>query len=110
MHNFAKKLKLKIHGIIENMSYFTPPDMPDKKYHIFGQGGGKTVAKENEINFLGEVPLDIRMREGNDSGKPIVFENNAQAGVFKNITSQLVTEVRRLNYSKLELVETQISI
>ncbi|OGU18100.1 MAG: hypothetical protein A2X61_02925 [Ignavibacteria bacterium GWB2_35_12] len=105
-----RRVNVDILGIIENMSYFTPPDMPDKKYHIFGQGGGKTVAKENEINFLGEVPLDIRMREGNDSGKPIVFENNAQAGVFKNITSQLVTEVRRLNYSKLELVETQISI
>ncbi|MBI5325089.1 MAG: Mrp/NBP35 family ATP-binding protein [Ignavibacteriae bacterium] len=105
-----QRVNVDILGIIENMSYFVPPDMPDKKYHIFGQGGGKTVAKENSIKLLGEVPLDIRMREGNDSGKPIVFENNAQAGVFKNIAATIVSEVRKLNYSKMESVETQISI
>jgi ATP-binding protein involved in chromosome partitioning len=105
-----KRVNVDILGIIENMSYFTPSDMPDKKYHIFGEGGGRTVAKENEIPFLGEVPLDIRMREGNDSGKPVVFENNAQAGIFKNIASALASEVRRKNYSLSESGSVQISI
>jgi ATP-binding protein involved in chromosome partitioning len=105
-----KRVNVDILGIVENMSYFIPPDMPDKKYHIFGQGGGQSIAEDSNINFLGEIPLDIRMREGNDNGKPIVFENNAQAGVFKSVASKLVTEVRRLNYSKLESVETKISL
>ncbi len=105
-----KRVNVDILGIIENMSYFTPPELPDKKYNIFGEGGGKTVAKENDIPFLGEVPLDIRMREGNDSGHPVVFENNAQAGIFKNIALSLVSEIRKKNHSYNEAGSMEISI
>ncbi|MCZ6782620.1 MAG: P-loop NTPase, partial [Proteobacteria bacterium] len=59
-------------GIIENMSYFVPPDLPDRKYYIFGQGGGKRIAEELGVDFLGEVPIDPRVAEGGDRGQPII--------------------------------------
>ena len=61
-------------GILENMSYFTPPDLPDRKYHIFGEGGGQRTAGELGVPFLGEIPIDPRIVEGGDSGVPIVVQ------------------------------------
>jgi ATP-binding protein involved in chromosome partitioning len=66
------KVDVPVLGIIENMSYFTPPDLPDRKYYIFGQGGGKRIAKELGVDFLGELPIDPRVVENGDLGRPIV--------------------------------------
>lgn len=63
-------------GIVENMSYFIPPDMPDKKYHIFGQSGAKTLAEGMGLPFLGEVPLVQSIRESGDVGRPAVLQDN----------------------------------
>jgi ATP-binding protein involved in chromosome partitioning len=68
-----EKVSVPVLGIIENMSYFTPPDLPDRKYYIFGKGGGERTAKELGVDFLGEVPIDARVVEGGDIGKPIVL-------------------------------------
>ncbi len=107
-----RKVNVDILGIVENMAYFTPDDMPDKKYYIFGRDGGKNVAKENDIPFLGEVPLNINMREANDGGKPIVFsdESSLQTKTLKEVTARMVSEVRKVNYKKLEAGNVQISI
>ena len=67
-----EKVDVPVLGIIENMSYFVPPDLPDRKYYIFGEGGGKRVAEELGVAFLGEVPMDTRVVEGGDVGRPIV--------------------------------------
>jgi ATP-binding protein involved in chromosome partitioning len=67
-----EKVSVPVLGIVENMSYFVPPDLPDRKYWIFGKGGGARVAKELGVDFLGEVPIDARVVEGGDIGKPIL--------------------------------------
>ena len=67
-----EKVSVPVLGIIENMSYFTPPDLPDRRYYLFGQGGGRRTAEELGVDFLGEVPIDPRVVEGGDAGKPIV--------------------------------------
>jgi ATP-binding protein involved in chromosome partitioning len=107
-----RRVNVDILGIIENMSYFVPPDMPDKKYYIFGKGGGKSVAEENNINFLGEVPLDINMREANDGGKPIILRDDAghQGEVIKHIVSNLITEIRKHNYGLISSPSLKIEI
>jgi ATP-binding protein involved in chromosome partitioning len=107
-----RKVDVDILGIIENMSYFTPPDMPDKKYYIFGEGGGKKIASENSICFLGEVPLNIKMREGNDGGKPVVLDDSSgeQGEILKKITSDMVRELRIHNYNSLKTQEVKINI
>jgi len=67
-----QQLGVSVLGIVENMSYFVPPDMPEKKYDIFGSGGGERTAQELGVPLLGGVPLEMPVREGGDSGIPIV--------------------------------------
>jgi ATP-binding protein involved in chromosome partitioning len=69
-----QKVQVPVLGILENMSYFTPPDLPDRKYYLFGEGGGRRTAEELEVPFLGEVPIDPRIVEGGDAGTPIVLQ------------------------------------
>ncbi|MEM9265021.1 MAG: Mrp/NBP35 family ATP-binding protein [Cyanobacteria bacterium P01_F01_bin.13] len=68
-----QQLNVRVLGIVENMSYFVPPDMPDKSYDIFGSGGGEKAAKALGVPLLGCVPLEMPVREGGDAGKPIVL-------------------------------------
>jgi len=106
------RVDVDILGVIENMSYFVPPDMPGKKYYIFGEGGGKKIARENKVMFLGEVPLNIQMRENNDGGKPIVLadEENPQSKILMEITAKIISEIRKLNYKKSIDSNLEISI
>ena len=67
-----KKVHVPVLGIVENMAYFVPPDMPDKKYYLFGKHGARDLAERMGINFLGEIPLEQSVRESGDSGQPIV--------------------------------------
>ena len=69
----ARKLKLSVRGVIENMSWFTGDDM--KRYEIFGTGGGARLAQELGIALLGQIPLDTKLREGGDVGEPIVVHD-----------------------------------
>jgi ATP-binding protein involved in chromosome partitioning len=67
-----QQLNVPVLGIVENMSYFVPPDLPDRQYDIFGSGGGKKTAEELEVPLLGCVPLEMPVRDGGDTGVPIV--------------------------------------
>ncbi|MEL6489082.1 MAG: Mrp/NBP35 family ATP-binding protein [Cyanobacteria bacterium J06634_6] len=68
-----EQLNVPILGLVENMSYFIPPDAPDKQYAIFGTGGGEKAAEELGVPLLGKVPLEMPVREGGDVGMPIVL-------------------------------------
>jgi ATPases involved in chromosome partitioning len=95
-------------GIVENMSYFVPPDMPEKRYNIFGEGGGQRLADEFEIPFLGEVPLGLEVREAGDSGTPVVIANSdsPQAKAFRAVAEQVARQVS-IEAMKPELVVLQ---
>ncbi|HEV9036324.1 MAG TPA: Mrp/NBP35 family ATP-binding protein [Puia sp.] len=71
------QLKAPIIGLVENMSYFTPAELPDHKYYIFGKEGGKRLAEEYDIPFLGQIPLVQSIREGGDAGIPIMMSDDA---------------------------------
>jgi ATP-binding protein involved in chromosome partitioning len=70
------QLKVPIIGLVENMSYFTPAELPDHKYYIFGKEGGKRLAAEYDIPFLGQIPLVQSIREGGDEGIPIMMSDD----------------------------------
>lgn len=70
-----QQLGVNVLGIVENMSYFIPPDRPDCSYDLFGSGGGEKTSQELQIPLLGCIPLEISLREGGDRGIPIVVEN-----------------------------------
>jgi ATP-binding protein involved in chromosome partitioning len=70
------QMNVPIIGLVENMSYFTPAELPDHKYFIFGKGGGKRLADEYELPFLGEIPLVQSIREGGDEGIPLMMSDD----------------------------------
>src|SRR5690606_27195829 len=69
-------VKVPILGIVENMAYFTPAELPNNKYYIFGKDGGKRLAEENNIPFLGEIPLVKSIADAGDNGFPIVLDQD----------------------------------
>ncbi|GAB5464719.1 MAG: Mrp/NBP35 family ATP-binding protein [Candidatus Kapaibacteriales bacterium] len=94
-----RKVNVDVFGIVENMSWFTPPGS-EEKYHIFGKGGGQSVADEMDTELLGQVPLDIEMREMGDGGMPIVIkdQNHSQSKRFIDIADRLAGKVRAANH------------
>ena len=90
-----EQLKINILGIVENMSYFIPPDLPNHSYDIFGSGGGIKASEELQIPLLGLVPLEISLREGGDKGVPILISHpqSASARALKLIAQQIAGKV-----------------
>ena len=81
-------------GIIENMAYFTPEELPDNKYYIFGKEGAKNLAEDLEVPFLGEVPIVQSIREAGDFGRPAAMQTGSVIeSVFEEITRKVVREV-----------------
>lgn len=105
------QINVPILGIVENMAYFTPEELPDNKYHIFGKDGGRNFAEKNDVPFLGEIPIVQRIREAGDAGKPIVEEENAVVREsFLEISKTLARQVaiRNANFGKTKVVEMKI--
>ncbi|MFH6998171.1 P-loop NTPase [Flavobacterium sp. FlaQc-57] len=87
-------------GIIENMAYFTPEELPDNKYYIFGQEGAKNLAEDLDVPFLGEVPIVQSIREAGDYGRPAALQTASPIEtVFEEITRNVVQEVVNRNDS-----------
>lgn len=102
------QIKVPIIGLVENMSYFTPEELPDKKYYIFGKDGGKKLAEEYEIPFLGQIPLVQSIREGGDAGKPVMISDDAiSKKAFMDFTEKTVRGIamRNANLEATKIVE-----
>jgi ATP-binding protein involved in chromosome partitioning len=84
-------------GIIENMAWFTPEELPDYRYYIFGKDGCKKLAVQFGITLLGQIPLVQGIREGGDTGKPVVLQKNPVSEAFKTVADNLVIEIIRRN-------------
>ena len=85
-------------GIIENMAYFTPAELPDNKYYIFGKEGAKHLAEDLKVPFLGEIPLVQSVREAGDIGRPAALQTGTEIeAAFEGITKNVVQEVVRRN-------------
>lgn len=91
-------IKVPVLGIVENMSYFTPAELPENKYYIFGQDGAKHLAEDIHTKFLGEVPLVQSIREAGDVGHPVALqENTPLSEAFSEITKEMVSELLKRN-------------
>ncbi|MEN8124567.1 MAG: Mrp/NBP35 family ATP-binding protein [Bacteroidota bacterium] len=85
-------------GIIENMSYFTPEELPDNKYYIFGKDGAKNLADDIDTTFLGEIPLVQSIRESGDVGRPVTLqEDSPLEKAFTNATKNMLTQLVKRN-------------
>ena len=85
-------------GIIENMSYFTPAELPDNKYYIFGKDGAKILAENIDTEFLGEIPLVQSIRESGDVGHPVALqEDSPLEEAFRDVTKNMLTQLVKRN-------------
>lgn len=101
-----QQINVPILGVVENMSWFTPAELPENKYFIFGQGGGKKLALASQSVLLGQIPLVQSIREGGDSGLPAVLEENSVVAnafleVAKNTLRQIAIRNEMLEPSRV---------
>lgn len=93
-----ESINVPVIGMIENMAYFTPDELPDNKYYIFGQDGLKSLAQENNLPLLGEIPLVQSIREAGDAGRPAILqETSPQALAFNSFAENVIQEVNNRN-------------
>lgn len=92
------QINVPVLGILENMSYFTPPELPDNKYYLFGKEGAKNLAKSLNVPFLGELPLIQSIREASDVGRPAALQEGTKIPLaFEEIARNIVAEVAQRN-------------
>lgn len=93
-----KNIQVPVLGLIENMSYFTPEELPENKYYIFGKDGAKNLAADIGTTFLGEIPLVQSIREAGDVGHPVALQTNTPLeDAFTDITKNMITQLVQRN-------------
>jgi ATP-binding protein involved in chromosome partitioning len=102
------QINVPIIGLIENMAYFTPAELPNNKYYLFGKEGGRKLAEEYDLSFLGQIPLVQTIREGGDDGVPAMVGNDELTKeAFRQFTAQTVRNIamRNANLPQTALIE-----
>ena len=93
-----KNIQVPVLGVIENMAYFTPEELPDNKYYIFGKQGAQNLSEDLNVGFLGEIPLVQSIREAGDSGRTAALqEETPLARAFEKITKKVIEELNSRN-------------
>ena len=93
-----ESIQVPVLGIIENMAYFTPEELPDNKYYIFGKDGAKHLAEDINTKFIGEIPLVQSIREAGDVGHPVALqENTSLENAFATLTKEMISELLKRN-------------
>ncbi len=104
------QINVPIIGLIENMAYFTPAELPNNKYYLFGKEGGRKLAEEYDLSFLGQIPLVQTIREGGDDGVPAMVGNDELTKeAFRHFTAQTVRNIamRNANLPQTALIEVE---
>lgn len=94
----GRKVNVPVLGLIENMAWFTPAELPENKYYIFGKEGGRRLAEELRIPFLGQIPLVQSIREGSDAGQPVALNPGSLTGAaFRSLAENVCRQVSLRN-------------
>ena len=103
------QINVPVLGIVENMAYFTPEELPDNKYYIFGKDGGKSLADKYETPLLGQIPLVQSIRESGDSGMPLAFKDDITSEAFMQLSQEVARQIaiRNATMDKTQKVEIQ---
>ena len=108
-----RKVNVPVLGIVENMAYFTPPELPDNKYYIFGKDGARNLATKLEVPFLGEVPLEQLIRESGDIGAPVATldpDSNPSTKIFSDLALRVMEQVDNRNTNQKATSPIEIKI
>ena len=90
-----EKINRKVFGLVENMSWFTPAELPDHKYFIFGEGGGAIMAAHFGIPLIGRIPLVQGIRQSGDDGEPVALSSGPDGLAFLELARNLVNQVEK---------------
>jgi ATP-binding protein involved in chromosome partitioning len=94
----SEAINVPVLGIIENMSWFTPAELPENKYYIFGKDGGKELAQKMNLPLLGQIPLVMGIREGGDSGMPAATNEESATGMaFSHLADEVIKQLEHRN-------------
>jgi ATP-binding protein involved in chromosome partitioning len=101
----SDKINVPVLGLIENMAWFTPAELPNNKYYLFGKEGGKRLAEQLNVPLLGQIPIVQSICEGGDSGTPVALDENSITGrAFQELATNVVEQVE---YRNTHLAPTQ---
>lgn len=104
------QINVPVLGVIENMAYFTPEELPENKYYIFGKGGGRKLAEKHNVPFIGEIPLVQGIREGGDVGYPAIMNSDITGEAFKNVAEVVAQQIAIRNAEKAETKKVEINV
>lgn len=104
------QINVPVLGVVENMAYFTPDELPNNKYYIFGKDGGLNLSQKFDVPFLGQIPLVQSIRESGDSGLPAVMKDGITATAFTNLAETLARHIaiRNANFTQTKKVEITV--
>ena len=94
----AKQINIPVLGIVENMAWFTPAELPANRYYIFGKGGAQELARSENIPLLAEIPLIQSVREAADAGTPVATQESTSAAFYTGLAKNLVTELEKTGH------------
>lgn len=93
----SEKINVPVLGLVENMSWFTPAELPGNKYFIFGKGGGRALSKKLDVPLLGQIPLVQSICEGSDNGYPVVLGDSLAGNAFMELAGEVIDKVDKRN-------------
>lgn len=103
------QINVPVLGIVENMAYFTPKELPENKYYIFGENGGKKLSEKFDVPLVGQVPIVQSIRESGDAGYPAVLKDDITANAFKNLAESMAQQVAIRNASQNKTKRVEIN-
>jgi ATP-binding protein involved in chromosome partitioning len=95
----GKSINVPVLGLVENMAWFTPAELPENRYYIFGKDGCKDLAKKMNVPLLGEIPIVQSICEGGDSGQPVALKGSPLESNFSKLADQFLKQVEIRNKS-----------
>lgn len=105
----SDKINVPVLGLVENMAWFTPAELPENKYYLFGKEGGKRLAEELGVPLLGQIPIVQSICEGGDSGVPVALDPDTMTGAaFRTLAQRTVEEVERRNATQAPTERVQV--
>jgi ATP-binding protein involved in chromosome partitioning len=104
------QINVPVLGVVENMAYFTPEELPDNRYYIFGKEGGKNLSEKHDVPLLGQIPLVQSIRESGDSGLPAALKAGATGEAFHQLARTLARQIaiRNANFVSTQKVELKV--
>jgi ATP-binding protein involved in chromosome partitioning len=105
----TEKINVPVLGLVENMSWFTPAELPSNKYYIFGREGCRKLAEKMDVDLLGQIPLVQSICEGSDNGEPVALNDSVTGTAFIELAERVVESVEKRNKEQRPTIKLEIT-